>query len=104
QGNDISGFNITASQDFSSEIFITGYAYRPNASPACGALANVKVLNNTVHGASGVSSPDDNGITGQDCRNIRNATYTGNMVFKIGGGIYQGGNSIIFIGVTIGLD
>jgi hypothetical protein len=103
RGNDISGFNITASQDFSSEIFITGYAYRPKASPVCGALANVKVLNNTVHGANGVSSPDDNGITGQDCRNIRNATYSGNTVFNIGGRPHQGGNGIIFIGVTNGL-
>jgi hypothetical protein len=103
QGLEVSGFNITASQDFSSEIFITGWAYPSNAAPTCGNLANIKVLNNTLHGASGISSSDDNGITGQDCRNLTNVTYSGNTVYNIGGRPGQGGNGIIFIGVINGL-
>lgn len=106
QGNDVSGFHLPTGQatsDFSAEIFITGWAYPPGGTPVCGNLANIKVLNNSVHGVNGVTSLDDNGITGQDCRNIFNATYSGNTVFNLGGHAGSNGNGIIFIGVNGGL-
>src|SRR5262245_21374297 len=107
QNNDISGFHTTASQDFSSEVFVTGLAYPSATSAVCGDLANVKVLNNALHGAD-VTSSDDNGIYGQSCgRNISNATYSGNTIFNIGarGRALPGvvGNGAVFVGVTGGL-
>jgi len=99
QNNDISGFNTIATGDFSAEVFVSGLAN-------CGALNNIKVLSNTLHGAA-VTSSDDNGIYGQSCgHDIGNATYSGNTVFNIGGrpNLNGGtsGNGIVFVGVATG--
>jgi hypothetical protein len=88
---------------YGSEIFVTGRAANGN----CGALDNIQILNNKLHGASGPTSPDDNGITGNSCgQNITNVRYSGNEVYHIGGhspaanGV--SGNGIITAGVNGG--
>ena len=43
----------------------------------CGALNDVSIVNNTLHGASGVNSNDDNGIDGYSCSgNLTNVVYS----------------------------
>jgi hypothetical protein len=82
QNNDISGFNIVGPSNYAAEVYVGGRAINGN----CGTLANIKVLNNKLHGASGPTSLDDNGITGQGCgQNITNVKYSGNEVYDIGG-------------------
>ena len=52
----------------------------------CGALNHVSIVNNTLHGASGVNSNDDNGIDGYSCSgNLTNVVYSGNAIYHIGG-------------------
>jgi hypothetical protein len=63
QNSDISGFNISGASNYGAEVFVSGFATNGN----CGALNNIKVLNNKLHGALGATSPDDNGITGYGC-------------------------------------
>jgi hypothetical protein len=77
QGCDISGFYTTNAPDYGAEIFVTGY-------PGNG-LNHVTIYDNTLHGGSGPTSPDDNGITGYGSANIINCLYQGNMVYDIGG-------------------
>ncbi len=83
ENSDISGFLVPAgaTTDSSSEIFVLGYSLRG----ACGALNNVRILNNSLHGNS-VASADDAGIAGYGCgKNIFNILYQGNKVFNMGG-------------------
>jgi hypothetical protein len=81
QNNDIGGFNTPVS-NFGSEVFVSGFANDGN----CGALKNIMVVDNKLHGVDGPMSPDDNGITGYGCRqNITNVRYSGNEVYNIGG-------------------
>lgn len=100
QNNDISGFTTTAALDYSAEIFLTGYSMLG----VCGALNRVKILNNTLHGAYGVNSNDDNGIDGYSCSgNLTNIIYSGNTIYDIGGRAKAlggvSGNGIIANGV-----
>jgi hypothetical protein len=82
QNSDVSGFHTTGTFDFSAEIGVFGYSLNGN----CGAINNVKILNNKIHGASGPTSPDDSGISGFGCgKNITNVRYAGNEVYNIGG-------------------
>jgi len=103
QNNDISGFNISRASNYGAEVFVSGFATNGN----CGALNNIKVLNNKLHGAFGATSPDDNGITGHGCgQNITNVRYSGNEVYHIGGHATApsgtSGNGILATGVAGG--
>jgi hypothetical protein len=101
ENSDISGFYTTASGDSSSEIWILGYALNGN----CGNLNNVQIVNNTLHGANGPTSQDDNGINGYGCgQNITNVVYQGNTVYNLGGGgvFPNQANGIIANGVNGG--
>ncbi len=76
QDCDISGFYATSATDYGAEIFVDGYP---------GGLDHVYLLNNTLHGTSGPTSPDDNGISGfGNGQDITNALYQGNVVYNIG--------------------
>lgn len=80
---DVGGFTFFAtsgSTNYGAEVFISGF---PGNSPC--ALDGVTVKNSTLHGLSGASSPDENGISGNGSgRNICNVVYEGNTVFNIG--------------------
>ncbi len=91
RGNDIQGFNIDGSTHYGAEIFVSGHATNGN----CGALNDIQITDNRLHGAEGSTSPDDNGITGFGCgHNITNVKYSGNEVFYIGGrALAPGGTS-----------
>jgi beta-glucanase (GH16 family) len=98
---DVGGFHY-APTDFGAEIFITGYP-----GSATGAVKNVKILSNTLHGLNGPTSPDDNGIAGWgNGKNILDVTYRGNLVYDIGGSPdkFSGslGNGILSNGVNGG--
>ena len=98
QNSDISGFTTTLTSDTSAEIFITGY-------PGSG-LSNVNILNNALHGASGLSSTDDFAVNGYgNGQNLTNVTYQGNTVYNIGGrpGVSDTGNGILANGVNGGM-
>jgi hypothetical protein len=73
---DISGFYTKSVSDYGGEIFIAGEP---------GAMNDIELLDNTLHGSSGPSSPDDNGITGYGGKAITNVLYQGNQVYDIGG-------------------
>jgi len=73
---DISGFYTPDVKDYGGEIFIAGEP---------GPMNDIELLNNTLHGANGASSPDDNGITGYGGKPITNVLYQGNLVYDIGG-------------------
>jgi hypothetical protein len=94
---DISGFYTSVPNDSSAEILITGY-------PGPG-LSHVSILDNVLHGANGVTSPDDNGVTGWgNGKNITSVVYRGNTIYNIGGHVIpglgtSGGNGIIANGV-----
>ena len=96
----IGGFHYYPT-DYGAEIFITGY-------PGSG-LNHVNILNNTLHGLVGPTSPDDNGIAGYgNGKNIHNVVYQGNTVYDIGasaGGGFPGslGNGILANGVDGGV-
>ncbi len=95
---DISGFTTTLTTDTSSEIFITGY-------PGTG-LNHVRILNNALHGAQGLTSTDDFAVTGYgDGENLTDVVYQGNTVYNIGGraGIGNTGNGIVANGVDGGM-
>jgi hypothetical protein len=82
QDNEIMGFNTDEPSRYAAEIFVAGMTVGGN----CGALNNIQVLGNRLHGIGGSSSPDDNGITGMGCgENITNVRYAGNEVYDIGG-------------------
>ena len=107
QNNDIFGFHInnTATFDWSSEVYVVGGSA---ATGTCGMLNNIKVLSNMLHGAAGVNSSDDAGITGKGCgTNVTNVLYQGNTLFNLGGrpGVANGisGNGIIANGVKNGI-
>ncbi|MGB6537614.1 MAG: peptidoglycan-binding protein, partial [Xanthobacteraceae bacterium] len=84
ENSDISGFYETVGSDGDgSEIEIDGY-------PGAG-LDQVNVLDNTLHGNEGPTSPDRNGIKGYPNGtipnvNLTNFTVEGNTVYDIGGG------------------
>src|SRR5262249_52052166 len=98
QNCDISGFHVADPNQSSSEIFITGY-------PGAG-LNHVYILNNTLHGADGPTSLDDNGISGYGGgQNITNVLYSGNHVYDIGGHPNANtGTGIIANGVDGGIE
>jgi hypothetical protein len=76
QNCDISGFYTTNPQDYGAEIFVAGGA----------GLDHVSILENTLHGAAGPTSPDDNGLTGYGgSQPVTNCLYQGNTVYDIGG-------------------
>lgn len=103
QNTDISDFTTTKPNDYSAEIFIVGLSM----TGACGSINNVQILNNTLHGARGVTSADDNGVTGYSCANLTNVHYSGNVIYNIGGraNVAGGvsGNGIVANGVTGGI-
>ncbi len=81
QDNDIGGFEIGGSR-FSAEVFVSGFA----TNGKCGALNDIQIRENKLHGLHGPTSPDDNGITGYSCdHNITHVIYSKNEVFDIGG-------------------
>jgi hypothetical protein len=99
QNCDISGFLTTDTSTYSSEIWITGY------EGGNGGLNHINILNNTIHGANGIGSLEDNALTGYgDGQNILNVVYSGNTIYNIGGrpGV-SSGNGLIAIGVDDGL-
>jgi hypothetical protein len=99
ENSDISGFYTTA-MDSSSEIYVTGYPLNGNCP---GNLDQVNIVNNTLHGVSGPTSPDDNGIIGLSCGlNVTNVIYQGNTVYDLGGGgaFPNQANGIVAIGVS----
>jgi hypothetical protein len=103
QNNDISGFYRADAGQSGAEVMIIGVATNGN----CGPLRNISVLNNTLHGTAGITSPDDQGIGGFGCRkNISNVKYSGNTVFNMGGHATAPpgttGNGIIANGVSGG--
>ncbi len=100
QNSDISGFYAASVSDFGGEIFLDG-TYG-------GGLDDVKILNNTLHGSLGPTSPDENGINGFAANNnISNVLYQGNVIYHMGGkaGAPNGtvGNGIILNGVNGGV-
>ena len=100
QRTDISGFYATSTNDYGAEIFVTSYPH---------GLNHVSLLNNVLHGSSGPTSPDDNGISGWSYtgKSIQNVLYQGNTVYDIGGkanGIAGAvGNGILANGVDGGV-
>lgn len=95
---DISGFYTATASDYGAEIFVTG--------TGGAGLNHVTLLNNTLHGASGVTSPDDNGISGYGSgQNVTNVLYQGNTIYNIGGKAsnISEGNGILFGGVNGGV-
>ena len=95
---DISGFHVADLSQAASEIFITGY-------PGPG-ISKIQILNDTLHGAAGVTSPDDNGVNSYGSgQNLVDVTYSGNTIYNIGGhaGNSEGGNGIIANGVNGGV-
>jgi hypothetical protein len=95
QNCDISGFYTTSTSDYGGEIFYEG--------TGGGGLNNFTVLNNTLHGNSGPTSPDDNGVVGYgDGQNITNCLFQGNTVYDIGGKANDGtvGTGIIANGAN----
>lgn len=103
QNTDISDFTTTTTNDYSAEIFIVGYS----TTGICGSVNNVQILNNTLHGAHGVTSADDNGVTGYSCANLTNVHYSGNVIYNLGGraNVAGGvsGNGIVANGVRGGI-
>ena len=106
ENSDISGFMAppSATTDSASEILVLGYSLRG----ACGALNNVRILNNKLHGDS-VTSADDNGISGYACgKNITNVLYQGNKIYNLGGRASApngaSGNGAVANGVAGGLE
>lgn len=102
QNMDIGGFTGAGGSggvcdDFGGQVFIDG------AESSAG-FAAVQVLNNTLHGLTGTTSSDDNGISGVARSNVFNALYQGNTIFNIGGrpGCGLVGNGIISNGVRTG--
>jgi hypothetical protein len=86
---DVGGFHY-APTDWGAEIMITGYP-----GNTAGALKNIKILNNVLHGLNGPTSPDDNGIAGWgNGKNILDVTYRGNLVYDIGGSPDKFGGSL----------
>ena len=98
ENTDIGGVQVTTPTDASSEIFFAGWV---RTDDVCGAINNVKFLNNTLHGLNGVTSKDDNGIWGYTCNNITNVLYQGNTVYDIGGTGFNSseGNGILANGI-----
>jgi hypothetical protein len=76
QNNDISGFYRTPAGQGGGEVFVDG-------GYVDGSLNNIQVLNNQLHGAAGVTSPDDFGIYG--FAGPRNVRYAGNHIYNLGG-------------------
>jgi hypothetical protein len=96
---DISGFYTTSKKDFGAEIFINGIPY---------GLDDISLLDNTLHGSDGVTSLDDNGVSGLGKgSNITNVLIQGNTVYDIGGkadGLNGTvGNGILMAGIDGGL-
>jgi hypothetical protein len=95
---DISGFYTTDASDYGAEVFVDGIP---------GSLDHVILLDNTLHGATGPTSPDDNGINGYgNGESITNAIYQGNTIYDIGGKAgtsSEVGNGIVVSGVDGGV-
>lgn len=74
-----------------AEIGIYGFSLNGN----CGALDSISILNNTLSGASGNTSPDSFGIDGFGCgENITNVTDQGNLVLNLGATAGANANSV----------
>lgn len=101
ENSDISGFYHSGS-DYSSEVETDAY-------PGAG-INDVNILDNTLHGTSGPTSADENGVNGysgpnypdQPGTNLTNFTYAGNTIYDIGGkpSSGDGGNGIVANGVN----
>ena len=86
---DISGFTAVSSggHNEGGEINLRGFQTN------CNGLTDIRILNNTLHGAS-ISAPDESGIAGEGCTagakppNVANVLAQGNHVY------YMGGNSV----------
>jgi hypothetical protein len=91
QSCDISGF-YAAGTDYGAEIFIDGIP---------GGLSDIDILDNTLHGANGPTSSDDNGVVGYgDGMNITNVLYQGNTIYDIGGRA-SGGSGVLGNGIVV---
>jgi hypothetical protein len=99
QRNTIKGFYSDAAQDAGNEIFLTGFAM----NGVCGALNNVKILNNTMGDSSSPTSLDQGGLGGYGCGtspnfNITNVLVQGNIIQNMGGSnVYflKAGNGVV---------
>ncbi len=90
----IEGANTTASADNSAEVFLIGAPL----SGGCGAIDGVFLLNLTLTGLAGPTSPDDAGVTGYACgvgptSNLTNVVYQSIEVRNMGGHATLGGVS-----------
>lgn len=80
QNNDIGGCTATSGGTFGGNIFVTGF---PNVAAI--PVRHLSIINNTIHGLSGPSSIDQNGITGfGNGKNISIVDIRGNSVFNHG--------------------
>lgn len=87
QNCDVSGFGTTVLD------VLTGGEINSLASG--GSINNVRIVNNTLHGAAGVTSPDDCGICGKAGANgLHFHTYQGNLIYNIGGLAGRGGGAV----------
>lgn len=93
-GCDISNFAGSNSSQ-TAQVFVNGY-YGP--------LNNISITNNSLHGANGVGSPDNNGIAGLgNGRNVTNVNYSGNTIYNLGGVAANTGGGIVANGVDGGV-
>lgn len=97
---DIGGFFATGSL-YGSEILLT------QSSATLGFIDDIEIVNNVLHGLSGPTSPDDNGITGYAHGGLTHVIIHGNQISNIG--THDGpppglnGSGILVQGVTDGV-
>jgi hypothetical protein len=97
---DIGGFYTTSTTDAGAEIMVAG-------DEGIHSIYDVSIVNSTLHGLSGPSSPDESGFFSiGNSQNIYNLTISGVTVYNIGaktGPQGSEGNGIEVGGVTGGL-
>jgi hypothetical protein len=80
KNSEITGFAPVTGSPNGGEIWIIGYAMNSNNGP----LNNVRILNNTLHGAT-VTSGDGAGVGGYGYgENITNVLVQGNTIYNLG--------------------
>jgi hypothetical protein len=83
QNNDIGGFNTPNGNPYgSAEVLVQDSPNEPSGGGG-GAMTNIQILNNALHGLNGANSPDATGITIDGA--ISNSLVSGNSVYDIGG-------------------
>lgn len=89
QGCDISGFGTPSGAETGGEIFLLGATGK--------GIDSSRILNNTLHGNAGITSPDDAGIGGKSSGipyNITNTLAQGNLIYNIGGTKGRGSGAV----------